>query len=291
MRCTGVPQRGQGWPKRPCTAIPSWNAVTFSGNASPASARSARRPLRERVERAPSEDRLISVGCELAGQLERRQLRAMKNLVGVRVADAAEEMRIGQRALQRVALLLQRRARMLRALLVIGSSPPGSNDARASSPSTTCSDARFCVAASVSSSSPAAEVESREPDLARDGGAALPPLEPARDHQMKHEKERRPRSSQTIRLPMRRRPVTVRPVAAIERRLDRPQQKRRRQPHTFELRPDDARAQREEIQLDVGQLRHGSAPRRRRITAGRRAIDVLKRLQRVGMLSAVLSGR
>ena len=48
-------------------------------------------------------------GSQLPGQLERREPRAMKNLVGVRVPDAAEQMRIGERALQRVALLLKRR--------------------------------------------------------------------------------------------------------------------------------------------------------------------------------------
>ena len=36
MRCTGAPQSGHGWPKRPCTAIAGWNAVTFCGQ-SPAS--------------------------------------------------------------------------------------------------------------------------------------------------------------------------------------------------------------------------------------------------------------
>jgi hypothetical protein len=39
MRWTGVPQSGQGFPYRPCTAMPSRNAVTFSGNARSASRR------------------------------------------------------------------------------------------------------------------------------------------------------------------------------------------------------------------------------------------------------------
>jgi hypothetical protein len=40
MRCTGEPHTGHGFLKRPCTAISSWNAVTFSGKPAPVSARS-----------------------------------------------------------------------------------------------------------------------------------------------------------------------------------------------------------------------------------------------------------
>src|SRR5437870_1171813 len=57
MRCTGVPQSGQGLPYRPCAAIPSRKAVTFSGNALSASARQGQRgPLlraRLRQEQRP----------------------------------------------------------------------------------------------------------------------------------------------------------------------------------------------------------------------------------------------
>src|SRR2546422_134441 len=40
MRCTLAPHSGHGWPKRPCTAMPSRNAVTFCGKSSPVSRRS-----------------------------------------------------------------------------------------------------------------------------------------------------------------------------------------------------------------------------------------------------------
>src|SRR5437762_13652089 len=40
MRCTGAPQTGHGWRKRPCTAMSGRKAVTPSGNAPPASRRS-----------------------------------------------------------------------------------------------------------------------------------------------------------------------------------------------------------------------------------------------------------
>src|SRR6185369_11747546 len=41
---------------------------------------------------------------QLSGQPDRREAGAMQDLVAVRVADAAEEPRVGQRALERVAL-------------------------------------------------------------------------------------------------------------------------------------------------------------------------------------------
>ena len=52
---------------------------------------------------------MISAFVSWRVSLNGDSLRAMKDLVGVGVADAAEEMRIGQRAFQRVALLLKRR--------------------------------------------------------------------------------------------------------------------------------------------------------------------------------------
>ena len=104
---------GTASPKRPCTAIPSWNAVTFSGNLSPAS--SCRRAVHSASVSMVARCRTaMSSARQLPGQLERREPRAMKNLIGVRIADPAEQMRIGERALQRVALLLKRGRRMRR---------------------------------------------------------------------------------------------------------------------------------------------------------------------------------
>ena len=52
MRCTGVPQAGQGRRYRPWTAISGRNAVTLSGNPVPTSARS-------RAVHSVSVDRLV----------------------------------------------------------------------------------------------------------------------------------------------------------------------------------------------------------------------------------------
>ena len=56
----------------------------------------------------------LGVG-KLLGQAHRRESRRMQDLVGVGVADAAEEPRIGKRALERVILALQRVAKVVEA--------------------------------------------------------------------------------------------------------------------------------------------------------------------------------
>ncbi len=93
-----------GCPNRPCTAISSWKAVTFSGNLSPASDRSLSRPFRKDLERGCMEQSNLA-GGELARELEGRQFRPMQDLVRVCIADAAEQMWIRQRALQCMAFL------------------------------------------------------------------------------------------------------------------------------------------------------------------------------------------
>ena len=83
--------------------MPSRNAVTFSGNFSPASAiNSSRHFVRMPIVCAW---RLLDLlGRQLARQQHRRHLRGVQDLVRIGVADAAQQMRIGERALQRVVL-------------------------------------------------------------------------------------------------------------------------------------------------------------------------------------------
>ena len=169
MRCTGVPQTGHGWPKRPCTAIPSRNAVTFSGNPSPASRAQPLGPLASVVARRRVQSRAISVVVELARQLERRQPRAMQDLVRVRVADAAEEVRIGQRALERVVLAPQRRGEVSHAAASATSRPPGSSAASAALALHDVQRRALLRARLGQQQRAVREIERREPDLARHG--------------------------------------------------------------------------------------------------------------------------
>ena len=80
----------------------SRKAVTFSGKPSPASAR--RRSVHSESVARGRRRAAQSPRVERVAQLERREPRAVQDLVGVGVADAAEEARIGEGALERVAL-------------------------------------------------------------------------------------------------------------------------------------------------------------------------------------------
>ena len=85
--------------------------MTFSGKPSPASARSRVDPLGRASARVASNSRAISVvGRACAVSCDRREPRAVQDLVRVGVADAAEEARIGERALERVVLARAARA-------------------------------------------------------------------------------------------------------------------------------------------------------------------------------------
>ena len=65
------------------------------------------RPLRERVNRGRMQQTDL-VSRQLTSQLEGRQPRTMKNFIRIRVPDAAEQMGIRQRSLQRVIFSLER---------------------------------------------------------------------------------------------------------------------------------------------------------------------------------------
>ena len=108
MRCTGAPQSGHGCPYRPCTAISSWNAVTFSGNSCGCGRAKPAGPFREYVLRRVVEPADVCVG-HLRGQRHGRQPRPMQDLIRVRVPDAAEQPRIGQRPFEGMALRRQSR--------------------------------------------------------------------------------------------------------------------------------------------------------------------------------------
>ncbi len=107
MRWMGLPQRGQGWPKRPCTAISGRNAVTPSGNFALASA--TRRAIQSSKRGARGvEEALPLFGLELVRERDGREPGGVENLVGVGVAHAADEARIGEGALEGAVLRRER---------------------------------------------------------------------------------------------------------------------------------------------------------------------------------------
>ena len=116
---------------RPCTAIPSRNAVTFSGN-SPAFSAQPFHPLRQHLAHGSVKliDRLVR---QSRCQLQRRQPRPVEDLIGIRIPDAAEQPRVRERPLERVVLGSQSLGELF-ARGVETSRPPRSNATSVASP-------------------------------------------------------------------------------------------------------------------------------------------------------------
>ena len=130
-RCAAPARRRPGTARRSGRAPPS-----PAGTRSP-SPETRRRPRARRrsVQRASVVARRVVqprdlLVVEIAASAERRQPRRVQDLVRVGVADAAEQVRIGQRALERVALAGERCAKLVEREPSSGSSPPGSSAAQ-----------------------------------------------------------------------------------------------------------------------------------------------------------------
>ena len=200
--------------------MPSRNAVTFSGNRFPASRREGRGPIAEDAANGRVQPRdllLRQAPRELGG----REPRPVKDLVRVRVADPGKEPRIGQGALQRVALA---RERLPKGAGGPPREPRGLHGRRRRAPAgraTRWSDARLLVLASERTSAP-----SSKSNAAR---APRPPTRAPRFFQCSRPAiircrttNRSPSSAKTIRLPIRSRPVTIFPdVSATGGAVDR----------------------------------------------------------------------
>ena len=109
MRCTGAPQTGHGCLNRPWTAISSRNAVTFSGNAPPPAVAQALDPRRS-VARIASYSRAISSSVSERVSFSGDSRAAWRISSEYALPMPLNEMRIGERALERVVLARQRLA-------------------------------------------------------------------------------------------------------------------------------------------------------------------------------------
>ena len=116
MRCTGVPQHGARLAVLAVHRHLGAERRHLLGKAV-AAPRARSRSVHSREHRARRRRTAARSPRrrELLRQRHRREPRAVQDLVGVGVADAAEEPRIGQRALERVVLARERRARTRRA--------------------------------------------------------------------------------------------------------------------------------------------------------------------------------
>ena len=104
-----LPQTGQGCPYRPCTAISGAERRHLLRESVAASGPQPSVHSLQRLAAWRRSSRATSSSSSLLRQRHRRQPRAMQDLVGVGVADAAEQPRVGERALERVVLAAQPR--------------------------------------------------------------------------------------------------------------------------------------------------------------------------------------
>ena len=155
--------------------MPSRNAVTFSGKVVAGLARAAASVHSASSSARASKSRAISSSASRGGAPQRRQARAVEDLVRVGVADAAEEPGIGERPLERVVLAQERSAERGE-VASSTSSPPGSSAASAAAPRTRRNEARRVVPASVSQSEPVGKSNTasaaRRPGRSGFGGAS-----------------------------------------------------------------------------------------------------------------------
>src|SRR5688572_6084846 len=176
----------------------------------------------------------------------------MENLVGVRIADTAQQMWIGEGTLERVVFFLKRSRKRCdvaghhfesagiegcKRVLTLHHVQRSALSGRR-----LCHKQRtFC------------KIERRKSNFPGYRGAAVAPLEPAGDHEMEHEKYF------SVHLPHD--PLSDAAKSdnhaaerLLERGLDRAQKKWCRQPYALQPLADNARAEGGEIQLDVGKL-------------------------------------
>ncbi len=215
--------------------MPSRNAVTFSGNPS----LFVREPRR---------------------QLQRRQARRMQDLVRVGVPDAAEEPRVGEGALEGVALTRERFPKGGEIGLEHLETPAVERGEGARAPRQVDGGAPL-LARLGEEQRAVGEVESGETVAARDRRAVRLPPQPPRDHEVQHdevvvvETERDALAEPTELL-------HHAPRHVGDRGIDGPQQEGARDPERLERAAHHARSQRFQIDDDVRQLGHPTPSRR-----------------------------
>ena len=178
----------------------------------------------------------------------------MKDLVRIRIADAAEQTRIGKRALERVIVFTQRTGEPIeidvehvdpaRVVIVKRRASTDEKQRRLAFRSRFSEDQRAVV-----------EVHREQTDLTRDSGTRFLPAETPGDHQMQNEEQ--------LALQLEDDPLTE-PVQrddglALQRRqgwIDGTQEERGRQPDAVHAMPDDARSEGVQVEQDVGELGH-----------------------------------
>jgi len=142
-------------------------------------------PFEERRARRVVEPRDFRI-AQLLRHRDWRELRAMQDLVGVRIADSAEDVRIGERALERVIGRAQRRRERLEGRL----ERLDTSRAERRQPSFACDyvERGAMLRAGLGEPQPSAiELEHREQISPARFGRRRIPVQPAGNHEMQHQ--------------------------------------------------------------------------------------------------------
>ena len=199
---------------------------------------------------------------------DRRQPRAVQDFVGVRVADAGEEPRIGQRPLQRVVLARKARGER-REVRVLDLQAAGVEARERRLADDEVQRARRFVPASVNASVPSRELESRERDPRRRLRRVLEPAQPPRDHQMQDEIAfTRERDDDALAEPAH--VVDAPALGVADRRHGSAQYEGIDDPHPHERLSADACGERLDVDGEVGKLRHRCQSALRQVTGSAR---------------------
>ena len=210
------------------------------------------RPLRQHGP-GSLEQRAHFVPGHLLREQGGRQLRAVKDLVRIRVADSREQARIGQRALQRVVLATQRGLEFVEraherldpaALELVERS--GEMDRGALLRRRLREHQRAGW-----------EIEGGKADLSRDLRSPLEPLEPAGDHQVNHQEQPTLEDEDD---PLAE-PANLEhapSAGCAERRVEGAHHERTRDANTLQRLTGHARRDRLDVDGDVRKLRHAA---------------------------------
>ena len=186
------------------------------------------------------EEPLPFVRRELLRLRQRGELRGVQDLVGIGVADAAHEARIGEGALERVIFRSQGGAECRRDRPAERRFRRGRARAGLRRRATTCSEARRLVPASVRVRDALGEVERGE--VLRPASFAPGGRQCSRPAIIRcSTSQRSPSSPMAMRLPMRRISRTVRPSASASGGSDGAKQEGACEAYAFERLADDAR--------------------------------------------------
>ena len=185
----------------------------------------------------------------------------MQDLIGIRIADPAEDPGVGERALQRMILSRYRSNEGFR--LGLGDlQPPRILIAQPLAPTDDVQGGTFLGPCLGENERAVLELERCEQLTPATPRQLIAPLKATRNHQMEHEPEfplEPNRNSLTDALE----PQHPKSLSVLETRLDRAQQKRVIQLGAEQLSPLDADLERFQIQRDVRKLRHVRSSERR----------------------------